>query len=359
MRRILFVGNAGYIHTQRFATHYRDRGVDVHVASFQPGEIPGVTVHRLPDFGLGKAGFVFAVPWLRRLGKALRPDVVNAHYATSYGFVAAAAHLHPLVVTAWGTDVLLSPQESRLLRAVVTYALRRAEIVTTVAGHMNEHVAALGVPADRIVAVPFGVDTELFRLGPLRRTGSEPVRIICTRNFDTLYDIPTLVRAVAAIATDGTQVHLDLVGRGPLRQDIEDQVAKSGLQDRVTFHGHVDHQTLVGLLQQADIFVTPAVSDGNNVSLNEAMACGCFPLATRIPANAQWLEEGVTGILYPPRDDAALAQALRRAIADPELRLAAQTVNRRVVEQRASWQTCLARYDEIYAEAIRRRRDAA
>ena len=359
MRRILFVGNAGYIHTQRFATHYSDRGVDVHVASFQPGDIPGVTVHRLPDFGLGKAGFVLAVPYLRQLGKALQPDIVNAHYATSYGFVAAAANLHPLVVTAWGTDVLLSPQESRLLRAVVRFALRHAEMVTTVAAHMNEPVAALGVPVDRIVAVPFGVDTELFRLGPPRGTGDGSVRIICTRNFDTLYDIPTLIRAVAAIAADATRIHLDLVGRGPLRQEIERQVANSGLQDRVTFHGHVNHETLVGLLQQADIFVTPAISDGNNVSLNEAMACGCFPVATRIAANQQWLDDGVTGILYPSRDAAALAQALRRAIADPPLRAAARLVNRRVIEQRASWQACLDLYDEIYADAIRRWRETA
>lgn len=354
MRRILFVGNAGYIHTQRFAAHYRDRGVDVHVASFQPGEIPGVTVHRLPDFGAGKAGFVLAVPRLRRLGRMLRPDVTNAHYATSYGFVAAAAGLHPLVITAWGTDVLLSPKESRVLRTLVRFALRRADAVTTVAEHMNAHVAALGVPAGRIVAVPFGVDTELFRLGQERIPGRGPLRIICTRNFDTLYDIPTLIRAVAALAADSTPLHVDLVGRGPLRQQLERQVEQAGLRDQVTFHGHLGHQALVGLLQQSDIFVSPAISDGNNVSLNEGMACGCFPVATRIAANEQWLEDGVTGFLFPPGDDAALAQSLRRAIADPRLRSAARTVNRRVIEQRASWQACLERYDGIFADAIRR-----
>src|SRR5207245_10060874 len=105
--RILFVAEAPSIHTRRWAEYFRDKGVDVHIASFRPYEIRGVTVHILPRFGLGKLGYFFALWALPKLYASLRPDIVHAHYVTSYEFLAALAGLHPLIVTGWGSDVLL------------------------------------------------------------------------------------------------------------------------------------------------------------------------------------------------------------------------------------------------------------
>ena len=78
MKRILYVSDALSIHTRRWAEHYRDCGVEVHVASFRPATIDGVRVHVLPTGGLGRVGYFLAVPALRRLARALRPDVVHA-----------------------------------------------------------------------------------------------------------------------------------------------------------------------------------------------------------------------------------------------------------------------------------------
>ena len=110
MKRILYVSDALSVHTRRWAEHYRDRGIDVHIASFRPAQMDGVTIHVLPTGGLGRLGYFLAVPVLRQGARQLRPDVVQAQYVTSYGFLAALARLHPLVVMAWGTDVLISPR---------------------------------------------------------------------------------------------------------------------------------------------------------------------------------------------------------------------------------------------------------
>ena len=117
--RILYIADAQSVHTRRWAEAFRDLGAQVHVASFRPAQIAGVEVHLLPTGGLGKAGYLLALPVLRRLAARVRPDVVHAQYVTSYGFLAAIAGLRPLVVTAWGSDVLVSPRESRLARALV------------------------------------------------------------------------------------------------------------------------------------------------------------------------------------------------------------------------------------------------
>lgn len=347
--RILYVSDAQSVHTRRWAESFRDAGADVHVASFRSGNIPGVTTHLLPTYGLGRLGYLLALASLRRLHVALRPDVVHAQYITSYGFLAAFAGMRPLVLTAWGTDVLISPKESRLMRWLASYAVTHADAVTTVAQHMNPSVAALGIAESAVQAVPLGVDVQRFTPATSGRGAGGPLRLICTRNFTPIYDLGTLIAALQKTAQEGLRLKVDLVGSGPLRSDLEAQVSRAGLSACVTFHGHVDHARLAQLLAQADMFVTPALSDGNNVSLNEAMACASFPIGTDIPANAQWIDHGVNGLLYPKGDIEALAECILRAAGDAAWRERAGKLNRGIVEQRADWRACVARMKEIYA----------
>jgi glycosyltransferase involved in cell wall biosynthesis len=353
---VLYVSDAASIHTRRWAEHFRDQGVDVHVASFRDAAIEGVSVHRLPTWGLERAGYLMAVPLLRRLYRRLLPDVVHAQYVTSYGFLAAVAGLRPLVVTAWGTDVLISPHESRLLRWLARRALRGADRVTTVAEHMNASVAALGVPLDQVVAMPFGVDTQLFRPPPAPLDPGPPLRVISTRNFGPIYSVHTVVDAIQAVRAGGLDVVLDLVGDGPLRAELEARVDAAGLKPYVTFHGHVDPSRLAALLANAHVFVSSALSDGNNVSLNEAMACGCYPIATRIPANAQWIDPGDNGDLFVGGDEPELARLIARAGRDAGLRLRAAAKNRSIVEARADWRVCTRKMRNLYESLIPVRR---
>lgn len=353
MKRILYVSDAKSVHTRRWAEYFRDQGVDVHVASFRPETIAGIQVHVLPTYGLGRLGYFLAVLPLRRLAKRLAPDVIHAQYVTSYGFLAALAALRPIVLTAWGTDVLISPRESRLMRWFASYAVRHADAVTTVAQHMNSAVASLGIPVEDVSTIPFGVDTRQFVPPAVPRTMGLPLRLICTRNFHPIYSVHTLIVALHALTLRGLTIHVDLVGDGPLRTELETQVKHAGLESRVTFHGHVNQETVARLLAEAHVFVTPALSDGNNVSLNEAMACSCFPIATNIPANAQWIENGVNGLLYPPGDAARLAQCIVDVAEDLDWRTRAGAINRQIVESRADWRMCVARMNDVYASAIR------
>ena len=357
--KILYVSDAASVHTRRWAEAMRDTGAQVHVASFRAAQIDGVDVHVLPTFGLGKLGYLFAVPALRSLARRVRPDVVHAQYVTSYGFLAAAARLTPLVVTAWGTDVLISPRESRISRWLAGRALHAADRVTTVAEHMNAAVIELGAAPAKVLALPFGVDTERFRPPLAARPEPPPLRVISTRNFGPVYSVSTVIDAVGRARAAGLALQLDLVGDGALRGELEAQVRAANLGDIVRFHGHVDADALVRLLGQAHVFVSSALSDGNNVSLNEAMACGCYPIATDIPANAQWLRDSNSGALFPPGDAARLAACLGAVAGDAALRAAAARENRAIVEGRADWRIGVRRMRSLYEDVMRERHSFA
>jgi glycosyltransferase involved in cell wall biosynthesis len=174
------------------------------------------------------------------------------------------------------------------------------------------------------------------------------MRIICTRNFAPIYSVHTVLTAAQALHERGRAIALDLVGDGPLRAALQAQADAAGLTALTTFHGHVDHQRLVQLLGQAHVFVTPALSDGNNVSLNEAMACGTFPIATDIAANRQWIQDGDNGLLYAAGDAAALAACVDRVLSAGAWRDRAAHENRAIVEARADWRSSVELMATIY-----------
>ena len=320
--------------------------MDVHLASLRLSDVPGITVHPLKPVAGSKALYLSVIPRLRALIRSLRPDIVHAHYATSYGLLAALSGHPRVVITAWGSDVLIAPRESVVLRMLLRLSLRRAKAVTSMAKHMNPSLLALGVAPARLHVLPFGVDVDRFASRSVvdRERGS----VVCTRRFDRLYDVQCVVRAFAAARRDGYLRKLTLVGDGPLREELETLISTLGMSESVQLLGQLEHSRLPEVLGTQEVFVSPAWSDGNNVSLNEAMAAGCFPLVTDIAANTQWITHGVNGFVYPSGDVDALTALFRAIPTQRQLMDDARQINLERVKRDADWQSALDRMCSIY-----------
>lgn len=343
--RLLLVADVNSIHVRRWVAALAARGHDVHVATLRDGAAANATTHVLATHGLGKLGYLLSIPSLRRLVRRIRPDIVHAHYVTSYGYLAAFSGASRLIVTAWGSDVLLSRRQRPFAWWADRFALQRADVVTTVAEHMNAAVSSISHCA-HIVTIPFGVDLDVFGYVPAAASNTQ-LQVVCTRNFQPLYDVATVIRAVAVLPED-ISATLTLVGDGPERPALVRLAEELRIAGRVRFAGHVSPEDLARALSGAHLFVTPSHSDGNNVSLNEAMAVGCFPIATDIPANRQWIDHGRNGLLFRAGDSVALADALVSAWSDPRRRREASVTNRAIVERRANWQASVDETVRIY-----------
>lgn len=338
MKRILLVGDADSIHLQRFAGFLSSRGHDVHVATFAEALIDGATMHLLPRAGKTKFGYLKGIWALRRVASQIHPDVCNAHYITSHGLVAALAGLKPLVLTAWGSDLLVNLDRGFWFRVITRFAFFRAKALILVAGHMRAKVERLLPNAMRVEIIPFGVDCALFNYVERQPAPSgSPLRLVSTRNLDPIYRIDTIIDAVAALVAEGCDATLDVLGSGELDNDLRRSASAEELGERICFFGRVEHTALSMHLQKADIFLTASLSDGNNVSLNEAMAVGTFPIASDIPANRQWIAHGENGLLFPVGNSNALKEAILRAASDPDFRASACAINREIAEKRADW----------------------
>src|SRR5262245_29000393 len=113
--RLCLLGDANSVHTRRWAAEMMARGFKVSVVTARPEPIEGVDQRILSPVRR-------STDWLMRVREArshvasLAPDVVHAHYVSSYGYLAARCGRHPLVMTAWGSDILVTPRQSRAMR---------------------------------------------------------------------------------------------------------------------------------------------------------------------------------------------------------------------------------------------------
>jgi len=390
--RICVVGDPDGAHTHRWVRWFVERGHEVHVVSFYPPRRPppGVTVHplaggsastALPGGPAGRAGWrpaarrlaEAAAPSLWRLVNGFRyqrrglgrviesvePDVIHAHYVVEHGFYAALAGRRPLVMTAWGSDVLVAPRRSPLTQAIARYALRRADLVTSNNEYMARRLAELGAPADRVVVVVLGADA-FFLEAPeasvnLRPDGETPPTIISVRSLDSrLYNVDIIVRAMALVRKRVPAARLLVAGEGRLRAGLERLALRLDLQGVVAFLGHLDREALRDALASSHVYVSVPRSDATAVSTLEAMAVGCFPIVSDLPSQEELVQDGENGFRVPVGDAATLAERIVEALQRPDLRRRALEPNRDLVRRRGLLEENMARLEELYRGLARR-----
>jgi len=272
--------------------------------------------------------------------------VVSAHFVPNYGMMAALVVRQPWVMSTWGSDVMTDPEKSAFHRWRVGFVLRRAAWVTSDAVVMTERIRDFGVPADRILTFPYGVDVASFKPGGAA-SASGP-RIVTNRKLESVYSVETVIDAFAGVREALPDATLTVAGEGSQGAALRARAERSPAAGAITFVGAVDHSRMPALLQAHDVYVSAARSDTTSVSLLEAMACGLFPVVTDIPANREWLVDGESGRLVAPSEATKLAVALIDSWRDTELRARARRINLNVVDTRARWEESMRPMKELF-----------
>ncbi len=346
---ICYLADSESVHTQRWVRYFHGRVAKVSVISFSPGKIDDVECHHVKTPFRSAFKYVFGLPKIRQLLRKLKPSVLHVHEASGYGLAGACSGYHPLVLTCWGSDVLIAPSRSVVYKAALWYVLKKADIVTSMANHMTRRLPALGVDPSKIITLPFGIDDSVFHPELRQAVGYRDFpKVISTRNFKPVYNLELLLRSLPHIRRRYPDVRCALIGDGLLREKLRREAVQLGQASVVEFAGTINQAEVAQQLASSDVFCTLSYSDGNNVSLNEAMACGCFPVASRIPANEEWIIDGENGFLVPVDDPQAVADAICRALADSELREKAAIINWKIIQERGLWRKSMERMEAVY-----------
>ncbi len=354
MDTLLLIGSKS-IHTQRFlraVSPYARQVVLAMNGEPEPEWRPDNLVDVVPvEFGFS------AWRTTGRLRAAIRrwkPQLVHVQQANSVAWHARRAAVGsgiPTVLSCWGSDVLLTPGRNRLLHSLVRSNLRSASAWTGDSRDLlraARTVAGEERPASRVL---FGLDN----LPPAPDVAGRPRRILSCRLHKPLYRIDGILRAFAALHRRGDTNGwiLEVAASGTDTPALKALAAELDLGDSVEFTGFLAHDELLAHYAQARVFVSVPTSDGTPVSLLEAMAYGCLPVLSALPANGEWVVDGLNGLLVEQPDQ--LADALLTAMQwseVPERYAETARLNHRLIQEQAGFSANLSVLADLYRQLL-------
>ena len=369
--KICYLADAGSIHTQKWVKYFADKGHEVHLISIKPFvqcDLENVKLHLIkkvksPIRNPIRSSYSYAInsfsvlKQVKRLLKEIEPDILHAHYLTTYGTIGALTGFHPFILTAWGSDVLISPKKSKIFRWAVKFALGKADLITCDADHIKEPLINVGAKPGKIRIVYFGIDTKKFK----PREGSENINeelgisdsptVISLRNLAPVYDIKSLIASVPMVSKEIPGVQFVIAGKGPQETKLKELTRSLNVSDNVKFIGSIPNDELPKYLSSMDVYVSTSLSDaGLAASTAEAMACGLPVVITDFGDNRKWIEDGESGFIVPLKDPKALAEKIIYLLKNKDIRREFGMRNRKIIEEKNNYYREMEKMENSYIE---------
>lgn len=357
---IFLIGSASSIHISKWANGLAEAGNDVTLVSLHEvtqkfrKDVSIVRFRRWLGFG-----YIFASFRVRRLRKRIAPDVVNAHYATGYGTLGVLSGTRGLLVSVWGADVYDFPLRSSFHRRWLQWVLTSAQSVASTSEAMSDHVKAIFPELPRPVVTPFGVDTDLFKVGDERQKGKFVVGTVKT--LEPKYGIDVLIRAFERLCRfiesgenpDLKHIYLELriVGEGSEFYRLNRLVEDLGIARKVVFVGRVDNAEVPNELAHMDVYCALSVLDSESfgVAVVEASSCGLPVVVSDVGGLPEVCLDGKTGYVVERRNDVLAYEKLRTLLETPSLCSTMGRAGADYVRENYSWSSCVKSMESTLA----------
>jgi glycosyltransferase involved in cell wall biosynthesis len=366
--RILWLTQGVTGHDRRFTALLAGAGHDVRYLALDAMDAVPSLPEAWGDRPAGEArtpeGAAALLPAFRRVLDRVRPDAVHAGPVPTGGWLAALADARPRVVMSWGSDVLVEAGQGPAWAEATRVALEGADRFVCDCRAVLDRARDFAPLADEgVVLIPWGTDPARFRPVPvpsalraelLGADADDAFLVLCTRSWEPIYGIDTLIEGFRRARAEDGRLRLVLAGGGSLAADVDGWIRGAGIADAVVRPGAIGHDALPEWFRAADLYASCAHSDGTSVSLLEALASALPVLVTDIPSNREWVVAGENGWLAPRGDAAAVASALLQAAGmEDDARREMGRRNRAVAEARADWgvnsRALLDAYDALAA----------
>jgi L-malate glycosyltransferase len=326
--RLAFLSIGRHIHTERWLGYFAARGHDCHLLTVQPGPIASVTVHDITARSGPKPWrYLLSLQSVRNVLAELKPDLLNTHFLTGYGYWGHFSGFHPNVLTVWGDDVYVTPHENLLKNWLARRALGSCDALTGDSADILRQAVALGADPQRSYRVLWGVDFATFRPSPARTfrrdigIEDDDVLYFSPRSYtQPYYNIDIVIAAAAQVLRTQPRAKFVFSGYEGDPGPFAARAQAAGLGDSVRILGRIPHGEFAVALNAADVFISVPSVDATAVSLLEAMSCGRAIIVSSLPSALEWVTDGRSALVVPPRDVEGLAAAMIRLGTEPDLR---------------------------------------
>lgn len=361
--KIIFLGEAGSIHTIRWVNSLSEKGIEVILVSLK-GNFDNVEkiskkvkVIYLP-FGT-KLGYYLNVFALKKIISKEKPDLINAHYASGYGTLGRLSGFNKKLLNVWGSDVYDFPNESKLKKRIIEKNLKNYTAIASTSYCMAEETKKyLENKSKEIFITPFGVDTEKFKNLNIEKKENE-ITIGIVKTLTEKYGIEYLIKAIKELENildieNYKKIRLLIYGKGELKNKLEDLTKELQIEDKVIFKGYISNEDVPKALNEMDIFVVPSILDSESfgVAAVEAMACEIPVIASSVGGLKEVIVDKETGYLVPKKDHKEIAKYLKKLILDKNLRISLGKNGRKRVLENYDWNSNVDYMIKIYREIV-------
>lgn len=359
--KIVFLASAASVHSHKWINYFASKGHQVYWLSLTPPSYEIMPSIRFIEVSSkSKAiSIIKATILLKKLIKQELPDIVHAHYAGTYGLIGALSGFENFFTTVWGSDILFAGREFGK-RIFIKYILSCSKIITCDAYHMIEALKALGVEDNKIKIIYFGIDTKRFR--PIPKDAaivkswnceSSDFLVISLRNFEPVYDVETLIRAIPLVLVRVPNAKFLIAGSGRQEDYLKSLAKDLSVDGQVRFLGKYDNTKLPAYLCSTDAYVSTSLSDaGIAASTAEAMACGVPVIVTDSGENNLWIKDGENGFIVPVKSPEILAERIIALAKDREIARKFGAAGREIIVEKNDYSTEMQKMEYCYEQFI-------
>lgn len=238
-----------------------------------------------------KLSYLSALRSLRRIVKEFSPDIVHAHYASSYGLLGRLLHPRTFYLSVWGSDVFEFPKRSLIHKKAFRWILKGANNLFSTSLAMAKELS--NYTNKPIHVVPFGIDIEKFK--PLAKVERTHKLIGIVKALEHVYGIDRLIGVTALLSKEFEGLECHIYGEGSQKEALRDLVNELGIEDVVRFKGYINNDNLPSVLNQFDVFCVLSRQESFGVSAVEAQSCGIPVVATEVGGLPEIVLDGQTG----------------------------------------------------------------
>jgi len=224
--------------------------------------------------------------------KGLRPDVIHIHQVVRNSFwisrIAKKLNI-PVVLTAWGSDVLIMPFVNKLYYYLVKTTIMNANIITGDAQVLLDTMKRIA-PFKRYEWIQYGIH-------PVQSEEKKNI-IYSNRLHKPLYNIDRIIDLFAEFHKENNDFHLKVAATGTETDALKQKVRDLKLENNISFLGWLSNDENRKHYSTALMYVSIPDSDGTSVSLLEAMSAKCIPVVSDLPANREWISDGKNGVIF-------------------------------------------------------------
>ena len=358
--KLLLLSDPNNTHTMRWVKSLSEQGISIFVFGIGAlntefyDKMSNVLIYsdgNLSDKDITEAGrwsklkYLKVLPSLKRVIREYKPDVVHAHYASSYGLLGVLSGFHPYILTIWGSDIFCFPKTSYLHKLLLKFVLRKADYILSTSHSMAKE--AEKYVNRKIDIIPFGIDSSLFSPN---RVKHDIFTIGCTKSLLPIYGIDKLIRAFAIVLRT-IDAKLVLVGDGPERSNLQRLTNELGINERVSFEGRKANNQLPAYYNKFDVAVYLSRSESFGVVALEAMACEC-PLIVSKAAGFMEVVPVEAGVFVDAEEEDDVACQIITLAQDKERRIALGKEGRKHVVKSFCWSDNVKQMEKFYMTVL-------